>query len=321
MSSSVFGGARARLAIGLAAAAALSALAACSENLPDRPREDRDGVNRVPPPSSEASGGGEACTDDADCDDADACTLDACVGGFCANTDASDDGNPCTDDSCDPTTGDVKNAPIEVMPDGLACTLDVCDPATGTKFPEAIALFVDDFADATSGWTLDEEWAIGPTMATMGAVNEGNDPALDASDTNDNGVAATGLGAFISNTAHDARYLTSPPIAVGEVDLATEKVVLDYARWLNLDDRGVASVEVFDGAAWTTLDSISTGVLDALSGWTPKQHDVTAAVAAAKAANKPIQVRFGLSRLDGGGAVGGFTLDDVQLERRAAACP
>src|SRR5262249_12511159 len=47
--------------------------------------------------------------DGTQCNDGDLCTSsDACHGGVCTGTTAScDDGNPCTDDSCSPTTGCV----------------------------------------------------------------------------------------------------------------------------------------------------------------------------------------------------------------------
>jgi len=67
---------------------------------------------------------------DATCDDADACTLgDACAGGVCAGAVATvcDDGNPCTDDSCEKSKGCVYLPNAATCDDGSACTaLDAC---------------------------------------------------------------------------------------------------------------------------------------------------------------------------------------------------
>ena len=70
------------------------------------------------------------------CDDGDACTDDSCdqATGRCVNTPNidCDDGDACTDDSCDPATGTCVNTPNIDCDDGDACTDDSCDPATGT---------------------------------------------------------------------------------------------------------------------------------------------------------------------------------------------
>ena len=66
------------------------------------------------------------CTTDADCADASACTVnERCVGNACISDPLScNDGNPCTGDSCNPTSGCVF-APV---PNGQSCSnLDFCD--------------------------------------------------------------------------------------------------------------------------------------------------------------------------------------------------
>jgi len=66
------------------------------------------------------------------CNDGNACTTgDACGGGSCHGGPPTncDDGNACTADSCDPSTG-CGHTPI-VCDDGLFCTDDSCDPGTG----------------------------------------------------------------------------------------------------------------------------------------------------------------------------------------------
>jgi hypothetical protein len=92
------------------------------------------------------------CLDDFDCDDQNKCTLDACVAGLCRWTPeydldteccnpftgenlATDDGDPCTTDTCDPDTGIVSHPPANAgvaCDDGMICTYsDACDGAGG----------------------------------------------------------------------------------------------------------------------------------------------------------------------------------------------
>jgi hypothetical protein len=69
------------------------------------------------------------------CDDGDACTDDSCDPntGECVYEPnvVCDDGDACTDDSCDPNTGECVYEPNVVCDDGDACTDDSCDPNTG----------------------------------------------------------------------------------------------------------------------------------------------------------------------------------------------
>ncbi len=141
---------------------------------------------------------GNACTDDScdpalgcryvnntdPCEDGDACTTgDACANGACAGGPPPDcdDGNACTDDSCDPpqgcrhvdnsdpcddndacttddtcTGGACVGAPIS-CDDGDTCTDDSCDPASGCEYVNNTAPCSDGDActtgDACSGGT------------------------------------------------------------------------------------------------------------------------------------------------------------------------
>ncbi len=64
------------------------------------------------------------------CNDGDACTvIDVCAAGLCHGSGAPncDDGNPCTDDSCDPIQGCVHTNNTLPCDDGNPCTVaDVC---------------------------------------------------------------------------------------------------------------------------------------------------------------------------------------------------
>ena len=110
----------------------------------------------------EPSVGCQNVPNDAPCDDGDLCTLDDyCEAGLCQHGPEKDcvDGNPCTDDSCDPGSGcaylpnqapcDDLNACTEdglctggtCVPgkavdcdDGSVCTDDSCDPLSGCQY-------------------------------------------------------------------------------------------------------------------------------------------------------------------------------------------
>ncbi|MBW1808662.1 MAG: hypothetical protein JRJ87_10755 [Deltaproteobacteria bacterium] len=77
------------------------------------------------------SGGGVDCAtadDGTTCDDGDACTFsDVCASGVCVGTPLSgmDDGNPCTEDSCDPLNGEISHDATPL--NGTSCDdADVC---------------------------------------------------------------------------------------------------------------------------------------------------------------------------------------------------
>jgi len=68
------------------------------------------------------------------CDDGDSCTEDSCdpKTGECLNEPRDcDDGNLCTEDSCDPETGECKNSLKVCVEDDNLCTRYYCDPDTG----------------------------------------------------------------------------------------------------------------------------------------------------------------------------------------------
>ena len=66
------------------------------------------------------------CETNADCDDGDNCTTDVCTENGCTNDPVTceDDGNPCTDDGCDPDTGCTHTPNNDPCDDGDACTND-----------------------------------------------------------------------------------------------------------------------------------------------------------------------------------------------------
>ena len=110
------------------------------------------------PATTPCTDDGNVCSDDhcdgagacihppntATCDDGNACTVnDHCAGGSCSGSVRNcDDQNPCTQDSCNPTSGCVNDgAPLDgtACDDGNSCTSnDTCNGGTcaGTELPQ-----------------------------------------------------------------------------------------------------------------------------------------------------------------------------------------
>ncbi|RAL25055.1 hypothetical protein DL240_02245 [Lujinxingia litoralis] len=70
-------------------------------------------------------------------DESDSCTIATCQAGQCTGSQVDcNDGNPCTQDSCDPTNGCVnESAPMDgttCEDDGLSCTSNVCEDGACT---------------------------------------------------------------------------------------------------------------------------------------------------------------------------------------------
>jgi hypothetical protein len=91
------------------------------------------------------AGGCAHINNGAPCSDQNACTVnDECVSGLCkpGASLACNDGNPCTDDSCDQALGCLYAANTQACDDGNACTLN--DTCKGGACKSVIALDCDD---------------------------------------------------------------------------------------------------------------------------------------------------------------------------------
>jgi len=88
------------------------------------------------------------CTTDEACDDGNLCNgTETCVLGECqpGTPIPIDDGDPCTNDRCDPETGEVDHIPVSTD-DGDPCTTGTCDGDTGEIIQTPLdcgALFCD----------------------------------------------------------------------------------------------------------------------------------------------------------------------------------
>jgi hypothetical protein len=173
------------------------------------------------------------------CDNPDACKInDHCVAGVCVTTSLNcDDGNPCTNDSCNPasgcvhtnnalscddasacTSGDVCAAgvcagtPIS-YDDSNVCTDDACDPLTGVSHTNNTASCNAD----GSGCTQND-------VCSAGICNPG--PAVNCADANvctDDSCSSTGANTYTcvhaNNTAgcDDGQYCTTGDVCAAGV--------------------------------------------------------------------------------------------------------
>lgn len=248
----------------------------------------------------------DACVENAVCDDG------ACKGEplDCSALDAG-----CTKGVCDPMAGGCVAVPQPngaICDDGDPCTSNttcnggVCGGGTGP-----VVFFADDFHSASNGWTLGNEWQIGPAMASPPTNPFGPDPAMDHTTTNDNGVAGIVIGGNASPALHPFSYLTSPAFAA-----PGPTVKLRFQRWLNSDyDPWMHNtIDVWNGSAWITVFASGgpPGIQD--NAWTPQEIDLS------MYANPAMRIRFGMDVAQGGAfTVSSWNLDDVFVA--SAFCP
>jgi len=125
------------------------------------------------------------CNDQVDeglCDDGDPCTDDVCQpGGGCEytpNTAPCDDGDPCTiDDVC--ADGSCSGVP-DPCDDGDPCTTDSCDPATGC---EHVAIEEGGVCDDGDPCTEGDVCTAGSCSGTPKSCDDGNDCTEDSCDS------------------------------------------------------------------------------------------------------------------------------------------
>lgn len=106
------------------------------------------------------------CTRSSDCNDGNACTTNLCERGACAYRPAYALGAEC----CDPRTGDRVLAQ-----DGNDCTLDICDPSTGLVAHPAVGAgaLCDDGADCTRNDRCDGAGAcVGEDLASIDCIQD-----------------------------------------------------------------------------------------------------------------------------------------------------
>jgi hypothetical protein len=230
-----------------------------------------------------------------------ASATDVCNNGFCdANGKCvpapTNDGGACNDgNSC--TMGE-------------ACSAGAC---TGGVVGNYVVYFSESFASNAAGWTFPagvgvaNEWSIGPAKASSGGFPYGNeDPAMDHTPTQDNGIAGVAIGGYATAVIHPQHYIESPVVNTNVMGT----VYLEFWRHLNSDYTPYMknTIDVWNGAIWVNIWSSgpSPAVQDAM--WTHVSYDITAHK------NAAMKVRFGFDiQSSGVFTVSSWNIDDVVI--------
>lgn len=289
-------------------------------------------------PTPDPSKNGASCTSLGDpCMVGKLCSDGDCLGGTPKNCSALTQG--CNNGLCSPTTGQCYAEPIaegetcleatdacnvgicdalgqcQATPanegagceDGNSCTLgETCSAGAcqGGMMTTYVTYFTETFASNAAGWTVGNEWEIGP--AAISTCGSGKDPAMDHTPSADNGVAGVNIGGCATTTLHDYYYLESPVVNAN----VTGPVWLEFWRVLNSDYTPYMAntVDVYNGSAWINLWTTggSPGVADAT--WTKVSYDLTAHK------NAQLRVRFGF-KIGSSGVFseGSWNVDDVTI--------
>ncbi|MFO0590814.1 MAG: MopE-related protein [Polyangiaceae bacterium] len=235
---------------------------------------------------------------------------------------AIDDGNPGGGAACNTgLLGACAAGTITCQSGQLACaqnvqpTAEVCgnaiDENCDGSAPAAPTYYLNEtFASNAAGWTLGNEWGIGPAVASAcgSAGLTGDDPATDHSPSADNGVAGVVIGGCYSTNLHSDYCIMSPAINLS----AAPSAYLSYYRQLHSDYPSYITNHVDvsgdNGATWTTVFTSQSGTFMNETSWTPVTHNITAQKGA------QTRVRFCYTAGSGGIVVGGgWSLDDVQI--------
>ncbi len=171
------------------------------------------------------------------CDDASVCTTDDhCSAGQCVGTQPNcDDGNGCTNDSCNPTSGACvhTNAP-NACDDGNACTTnDVCgdNAALAQNFDGVTAPALP------AGWT---------TLVLSGGATDLFTTVTTQKDTPPNAAWAA------DTTTVSDKVLVTPPFTVTPTLLISFKHRYDFEGTSTYFDGAVLEISIA-GGAWTDL--------------------------------------------------------------------
>ncbi len=166
-------------------------------------------------------------------------------------------------------------------------------------------VFFDDFS-TDLGWGElggSADWEIGPLAGL------GGDPEEDHSPSEDNRVLGNDLssdGRYGNNIA-ETDYITSPVIDCGNMS----GVIMSYYHQLGVQGQPYdkATLEVFDGSAWSSLYENPTQVVQE-DGWVHEEYDLTMVADY----NPSFQIRFGLGPTNAVGGYAGWNIDDIEVK-------
>jgi len=244
---------------------------------------------------------GNICTDDAcdsvngctntnniaPCDDGNACTLvDICSDGVCTSgaPNSCNDGNVCTDDSCDPLNGCTNTNNIAACDDGNICTLlDVCSGGVCTSGAPISCndgnVCTDDTCDSVNGCTFTnnnnpcedgDACTLGDIcsdgVCTSGAPNFCNDGNVCTDDTcdsvngctftNNNNPCEDGNACTLIDVCSDGVCTSGIPISCDDGNICTDDACDFVNGCTNTNNNNLCD----DGNVCTTMDVCSGGI-------------------------------------------------------------
>ena len=226
-------------------------------------------------------------SDGALCDDGDACSVaaqcddGACGGGLELNC---EDGNPCTDDACDPATGCThvdNNSPCSdgdtctsgdtcaagqcvggadiACDDGNPCTADSCDPASGCSHAAAPGECDDGNACTTGDTCIAGACTFGGILACptdTPCVAATCEPAVGCVETNVAGPCSDGDPCTVGDACDDGVCLAGTPLGCDDDNPCTADSCVAPGDCQHLADD---TADCTDGNACTDDDSCLGG--------------------------------------------------------------
>ncbi len=215
---------------------------------------------------------------------------------------------PGTDASTPPlncsggTSGTCAHTICEV---GSSLTANCDDAAGGQPGPPVNqVIFHEEFADNSQGWTLGNEWEIGPATQSFGHSSGSGDPNNDSSPSSNDGVAGVDIGGNANTVTHGWYWLTSPVINMAGM---SAPATLSYDRWLNSDwspNWWENRVEVYDGSNWIMIWQGDPED----NSWNNESFDVSNFM------NPAFRVRFGFRINSADWTMSAWNVDEVIVE-------
>jgi len=175
----------------------------------------------------------------------------------------------------------------------------------GNSIGQTIA-FEDDFS-TDKGWTGygTGGWQRAPAAVSSGCSGNAG-PNTDHTQTGNNYIIGTYIGACYPNSLSANNYLTSPIINCS----GFTSVELEFWRWAGCESSSYDKihVEVFNGTTWTNIWQNGSSFSDA--AWTVQTFNVST-----QAVNNPnFRVRFGIGPTDASVVYIGWNIDDIKIK-------
>jgi fibronectin type 3 domain-containing protein len=146
-----------------------------------------------------------------------------------------------------------------------------------------LVFFTASFEVGSSGWNLEGEWQIGAPQGRGGSAAGGSgapDPISASAGSQVLGTDLSGLGSSLGNYEDNIatqQYATSPTFSA----TGRTRALVRFRRWLGVEkgQYDIATVDGYDGTAWTTVWQNQSGVDLNDGAWTAQEIDATSVIA------------------------------------------